>query len=220
MSLSKPRLYYMADPLCGWSYGFAPILERLRQAYSAQVEWVYLAGGMAVGEQAKPMAEVAAHIRASLEPVSGRTGAIFGRAFYEDLLNQAEEMYDSTLPSAAMVYLKHRHPKADWPGFLLALQRGFFLDGLSPSDPALYEQAARAIHVNDEHLFAGMACEGNLVETQAEFDLVRSMDITGFPALVLEQTNGKRHPVVQGYATFERVSSLLERLLAMRLALD
>lgn len=220
MHLSRPRLYYVADPLCAWSYGFAPVLDQLRQHYGAVVEWRFLAGGMAVGEYAKPMCEVAAHIRASLDPLAERTGAAFGKAFYDHLLNDAAAMYDSTLPSAAMVYVKHRYPAIDLPAFLLALQRGFFIDGLAPSAAELYERAARKMAIPVEGFFAGIASEGNLAQTHAEFDFVRSLDVTGFPALVLQQHDGTRHPVQQGYASYERVASLLDRLLALRLSLD
>lgn len=217
---SKPLLYYVADPLCAWSYGFAPVLDQLRQHYGAVVQWRFLAGGMAVGEHAKPMCEVAAHIRASLDPLAERTGAAFGKAFYDSLLSDAAAMYDSTLPSAAMVYVKHRFTTIDWPGFLLTLQRGFFIDGLAPSEPELYEWAARQTGIPVEGFFAGIASDGNLAQTHAEFDFVRSLDVTGFPALVLQQPDGTRHLVQQGYASYERVASLIDRLLALRLSLD
>lgn len=217
---TQPLLYYVADPLCAWSYGFAPVLDQLRQHYAGVVHWSFLAGGMAVGEHAKPMCDVAAHVRSSLDPLAERTGAVFGPAFYDSLLNDAAAVYDSTLPSAAMVYVKHRFPAVDWPAFMLALQRGFFMDGLAPSEPELYERAAQQFDLPVEGFFSGIASEGNLAETHKEFDFVRSLDVTGFPALVLQQADGSRHMVQQGYASYERVASLIDRLLALRLSLD
>ena len=216
----RPILIYVADPLCGWCYGFAPVVEKLKMAYAQQLDWQYLVGGMAVGEHAKPMLEVAAHIRASLQPITERTGAVFSKAFYEKLLSETEAWYDSILPCAAMVYFKNHWKRPVWTDVLAVYHQGIFVDGLAPSSDALLERAAHVAGVPYDGLWEAILAEENQAHLRAEFDASKALNVTAFPGLVLKQTDGTLYPVIEGYASFDRVSALLDRLLAARLSLD
>jgi putative protein-disulfide isomerase len=41
-----PRLYYFADPMCSWCYGFAPVMDKLRKAFGAQFDIRLVMGGL------------------------------------------------------------------------------------------------------------------------------------------------------------------------------
>lgn len=33
-----PRLYYFADPMCSWCYGFAPVIDKIRKVFGTQFD--------------------------------------------------------------------------------------------------------------------------------------------------------------------------------------
>jgi putative protein-disulfide isomerase len=217
---SKPRLYYIADPLCGWSYGFTPIFSKIYEAYKDSVDWEYLVGGMAVGEHAKPMPEVASHMRAAVEAIRERTGAHFGKAFYDSLLNKTDEHYDSAQACAALVYLKNQTTAATWLQILSAIHHGIFVEGLAPNSTELLARATAVAKIPADGLLAAIQSPENLEKLKAEFAKVKQLNVTSFPALVLEQPDGHIYPVIEGYTSYDRTHALLDRLLAARLSLS
>ncbi|HVE60446.1 MAG TPA: hypothetical protein VNA26_01410, partial [Chitinophagaceae bacterium] len=39
-------VYYCYDALCGWCYGFSPVMKKIEQEYKDQVSFDVLSGGM------------------------------------------------------------------------------------------------------------------------------------------------------------------------------
>ena len=40
-------LYYVADPMCSWCWGFQPVLEKVKEAVPEELSPVYIMGGLA-----------------------------------------------------------------------------------------------------------------------------------------------------------------------------
>ena len=73
-----PTLHYIFDPLCGWCYGAAPLVEAARQVPQLQLEWH--AGGMLAGPQAR---HITADWRAHCSSWKARYTQNEGRVFPE-----------------------------------------------------------------------------------------------------------------------------------------
>ena len=57
-----PRLYYFADPMCSWCYGFAPVMDKVRKAFGAQFDIRLVMGGLRPGKLAEPMTPARARL--------------------------------------------------------------------------------------------------------------------------------------------------------------
>ena len=57
MPSSKPKLYYVYDPMCSWCWGYKPIWKEISEAISDEVEIIYVVGGLAPDSDV-PMPEV------------------------------------------------------------------------------------------------------------------------------------------------------------------
>jgi putative protein-disulfide isomerase len=50
--MSAPLLWYFADPMCSWCWGFSPVIETLRDAYRDRMKIALVLGGLRPGETA------------------------------------------------------------------------------------------------------------------------------------------------------------------------
>ena len=55
----KTTVLYVFDPLCGWCYGFSPVMVKLNDNYKENVKFVVISGGMVVGDRIGPLGEKA-----------------------------------------------------------------------------------------------------------------------------------------------------------------
>ena len=76
-------LYYVADPMCSWCWGFQPVLEKVKEALPEELSPVYIMGGLA-RDTDDPMPDVMqAHIQRAWREVAAITGASFNWDFWE-----------------------------------------------------------------------------------------------------------------------------------------
>ena len=68
-------LYYVADPMCSWCWGFQPVLEKVKEALPEELSPVYIMGGLA-RDTDDPMPDaMQAHIQHAWRDVAAITGA-------------------------------------------------------------------------------------------------------------------------------------------------
>ncbi|RUZ74976.1 DsbA family protein [Mesorhizobium sp. M7A.F.Ca.US.006.01.1.1] len=91
--MSNSEVTYLFDPLCGWCYGAAPMLDRL-SATGVRVE--LLPTGLFSGAGARPMDEgFAAHAWANDQRIERLTGQPFTPAYRHNVLNVRGTLLDS-----------------------------------------------------------------------------------------------------------------------------
>ena len=95
-------LHYLHDPLCGWCYGAAPLLEAAREV--ADLRIVLHGGGLFVGASRQQLGEsLRRHILEHDQRIAALTGQPFGEDYREKLLNDATAVLDSAPPLAAVL---------------------------------------------------------------------------------------------------------------------
>ena len=78
MENGKFSIIYVYDALCGWCYGFSPVIKQVFEKYQAQFDFEVISGGMILGERQGPIGEVAAYIKGAYKTVEDTTGVKFG----------------------------------------------------------------------------------------------------------------------------------------------
>lgn len=98
--MATPVLHYLFDPLCGWCYGAAPLVQAARQVARVVPHGIGLMSG------ARRQA-VTPRLRAFVMPHDARiaqlSGQPFGRAYADGLLRDADAVFDSAPPTAAIL---------------------------------------------------------------------------------------------------------------------
>ena len=104
--MDKPTLLYVYDPLCGWCYGFSPVMQRLHETFHEQIQFEVLSGGMVLGDRAGPIGQVAPYISWAYKHVEERCGVKFGADFLEGVLKPGTAIFSSEKPCTALTVFK------------------------------------------------------------------------------------------------------------------
>ena len=206
-----PKILYVYDALCGWSYGFSPVIRQLYNAFSDRITFDVLSGGVAQGSDVKPIAKSCVFIRESYPHVEAVTGIRFGEAFLNGILAEGSMMMRSSDPASAICLFKHYQPHNVLP-FALALQEAFYRDGKNLTEDAVYAELATSFGLNGTTFAQEMKQPEIKAEAEAEFASVEKMGIPGLPALIwVEGHSG--FVLTHGYAPFEELAGAVEQFL-------
>lgn len=208
LALNK-KLIYVFDPLCGWCYGFSPVVKQLYDATKRRAQWDILAGGMVVGERVGPIGRISEFLKQALPRVEGTTGIHFGEAFTTEVLERGTLILSSVEPSRALQAVKALAPDRAM-AYAAGLQKALYEEGRDVTSLGVLGDVAESVRI------VGFELEYMKVETYEqtldEFQLVNQMGITGFPTLV--GVDGEHTRVFsRGWAPFDRVFEGVNRWL-------
>ena len=88
-------LIYVYDALCGWCYGFSPVMQQLHEKYSKEMDFTVLSGGMVTGERVGPIGQVAGYISEAYKTVEAHSGVQFGDGFLNGILKEGKAIFNS-----------------------------------------------------------------------------------------------------------------------------
>ncbi|MBC9914156.1 DsbA family protein [Chitinophaga varians] len=204
------RFIYVYDPLCGWCYGFTPVVMQFQQLHSGAMEFDILSGGMIVGDNRHPFSTMAAYIQREHTNVEEMTGVKFGNAFLEKLL-PSEEMMDSEKPSVALTVFKAYQPE-NAISFAHDMQHALNYDGLSLNLDTTYRKLIRKYSLPEDEFIDRLHNEHLRYETNQEFQLVQNWGITGFPAAILD-TGKQLYLCARGYTPLDRLQQTVDNII-------
>jgi len=207
--MSEKRLVYVHDPLCGWCYGFSPVVKQLHDATRRRARWEILAGGMVLGDRVGPIGRLSEFLKQALPRVEGTTGVRFGEAFTTDVLDRGTLVLSSMEPSRALQAVKILAPDRA-VAFAAGVQKALYEDGLDVTSLGVLGDVAECVRV------VGFEIEYLKTETyektMEEFRRVSEMGVTGFPTL-LGFEEEECHVFSRGWAPFDRVFESVNRWL-------
>jgi len=211
--MAARTLYYVADPMCSWCYGFAPVLEQVRERLADSVALVDVMGGLAADSDEPMPAEVRAYVQAAWDAVERATGATFNRAFWSE-----QTARRSTYPACRAVLAARLQREQAGHEMFVAIQRAYYRQARNPSDLATLVELGSELQPpldteRFEHDLTSAAIERAL---ETEFGLRRMLRVDSFPSLVVAAPRDTDAPriVMRGY---EAAETLLPRLRAAEL---
>jgi putative protein-disulfide isomerase len=202
------RIFYFADPMCSWCWGFSPVIARIVADHSDKAPVRLVVGGLRAGAT-EPMDERAkAAIRSHWKHVHAATGQPFDFGFFD----REGFVYDTGPACRAAVAMRNLAPDQTFP-YLETLQRGFYAEGRDVTDPAVLASLAEQFCAG-AGVFAAVYAAPEVEEaTMADFRLTQALGIAGFPAVVLKDEAGLT-PLTLGYQPFADLGPALEAWLA------
>lgn len=207
---SKPTLIYVYDPLCGWCYGFHPVMEKIKQRFDEQLSIEVKPGGLAVGDRAQTIARGYSFINDALHQVEKTAGVEFGRNF-KLLAEEGSYLYDSMPPCRAQVAVNQIAP-ARALSFAGAMQKALFMDGKNLNKRETYHSVIDELNINKNEFDRNFESEQNREKTLKKFEWCKKMSANGFPTLLLKV--GEEFGVMaRGYRPYDVIESHLHHLL-------
>lgn len=210
----KTEIIYIYDPMCGWCYGFSPIIKKLAQNYKDQFNWSIYSGGMAIGSNAFDISQVSEYISNTLGGVEKTTGIVFGDNFRNNVL-KSDYFYSSLKPAIALTVFKEMD-KENSIDFSSDIQKAFFYEGESLNELNTYLQIIKKYNLSAEdfsHKFLDPIYEAKTYNN--EFRVSQTYGVSGFPA-VIAKTENKINILSRGFQNYEKLSFNIERLIAVK----
>lgn len=208
----RPTLYYVFDPLCGWCYGFSPVLQQVLAQYGASLNVQVVGGGLALGPNRRTMAELRQYVAGSIPRLEQLTGVRFGQPWLQ-LLNTNDTLrMDSEPPCRALGVVKQLAPDKAVP-FAQRLLKAYFVEGNTFQSVDHFQPLCVDVGVDFPSFSAQYTAPGASALAEADFRLAAVLGATGFPTLVWQGADGQRRVIARGYMPFADLDPMLKALL-------
>ena len=211
--MEKPTLVYIYDALCGWCYGFSPVMKRLHETHRDHLNFDVLSGGMVMGNRVGPIGQVAPYIAWAYKQVEERTGVTFGEGFLKGVLEPGTAIFSSEKPGIALTVFKTEQPD-EAVAFAHDLQRAVYFDGLDLQADETYAELVRPYGLDGAGFVEKLNDFRFRQKTYAEFQAVSKLGVTGFPTVLL-LTPEKNYVLSRGYAPFEELDGRVRQALGV-----
>jgi putative protein-disulfide isomerase len=207
------KIIYFYDALCGWCYGFSPVMKRLWENYQDEFKFEVMSSGMIMGDRVGPIGEVAPYIKEAYKTVENRSGVSFGKAFIEGVLEEGTQVFSSELPARAMILFKEQKPKQAI-AFAHHLQDALYYHGMDLNKKETYIQLFNDFELKGEALVKRIDSVEIIAAANAEFVEVSRFGVSGFPT-VIAKVNGQYYALSRGYVDYQQLEAAAKRLLQL-----
>lgn len=205
--MDTPILWYFADPMCSWCWGFSPVIEAVRAQYRERMKIALVLGGLR-HETAPLTATGREEILHHWHAVHERTGQPFR---FEGALPQGF-VYDTEPACRAVAGVGGLDPTLIFPLFK-AIQSAFYAEGRDVTQPGVLTELAVGLGVDAAAFLQTFDSDAARARTQAHFRQARQAGVRGFPALILQQ-DSQLHPVSNGCQPLGTVCAAIDGYLS------
>jgi putative protein-disulfide isomerase len=211
----QPVIYYCYDAYCGWCYGFSPVIKKIEAEFKHLLSFEVLSGGMIPSENARPISTMAGYIAEAHKRVEELSGVKFGEDFLWHIYHPQESdwVFHSEKSAIALCIVKELFPLQQ-VSFASDLQYSLNYEGRDLTDDEAYRHLLVKYKLDADDFFQKLNSEDYKEKALYEFSLCRQLQVTGFPAVLLQTAETKFYLVARGYTSFEDVSTRLKNILA------
>ena len=208
--MEKPTLIYSYDPLCGWCFGFHPVMEKLSKRFGDQLNIEVLPGGLAIDENAESIGEGYNYIRSALVQVEERTGVKFGDSF-KRMAEQGTYYYDSEPPCRVLNTIIQLAPEYSLE-FAGVLQKSLFVDGKNLNEWSTFQDLIQEYPISPRKAEALYTSRELKKSTREKFQWARKNNASSFPTLLLN-IGDELAVLSRGYRPYEILESHIHHLI-------
>ena len=211
----QPTVYYCYDAYCGWCYGFTKVITRIAEIYKDRLAFEVLSGGMILPEEPRHFAPMAKYIQTAYKRVEELTGIKFGEDFLWHVFHPDETDWfpDSTKPAIALCIFKEYYP--DKAVFIASdLQYALNFEGRDLTDDEAYRHLLHKYQIPEEDFYSKLKSEEYREKAYYEFALVKQLQVTGFPCVLMQVTDSKFYLLASGFTDYETLKSRIDKVLA------
>lgn len=203
-SLQAATLYYVADPMCAWCWGFRAAFEGVEARLHEGVRVRLVMGGLAP-DSAQPMDEgTRGYVQSAWHAVASRSGASFNHDFWELCAPRR-----STWPACRAVLAAEALQPGAGRRMFAGIQRAYYTEARNPSDVQTLAAIALEVGVREQDFVARIDAPEARQALERDLELRDSFGISGYPSVALEQ-DGQLSVLTRGYisrAEFQAIAS-------------
>lgn len=207
-------IYYCYDAYCGWCYGFSPVISKLAETYKDKIHFEVLSGGMILPEEPRHISVTAGYIANAYKVVEERTGIKFGEDWLWHILNPNDSDWfpDSLKPAIALCIFKEYYPDQQVK-FASDLQYALHMEGRDLTDNEAYRHLLEKYKIPAEDFYTKLKSDTYKEKAQYEFALCKQLQVTGFPAVLMQVAESKFYLLSRGYSDYDSLQMRLEAVM-------
>ena len=201
-------LWYFADPMCSWCWGFAPVMTAIKETYSDRFRIALVLGGLRPGTNEPVTSQFRDEILHHWRDVQRMTGQPFA---FEGAMTDGF-VYDTEPASRAVITVSEFDPETTFPYFK-SVQAAFYAQGRDITQAHTLATLAEPYGVKPQQFLERFNSEEARTRTLKHFEVTRQSGVRGFPTAVLQNESGHRL-LTNGYRPFEELRPQIEAWLA------
>jgi len=210
----QPVIYYCYDAYCGWCYGFSPVIKKIASEYQDRFAFEVLSGGMIPAEDPRPIASMARFIKEGYRRVEELTGIKFGEDYLWHIFNpdKSDWFPHSEKAAIALCIFKEQYPEQQVQ-FATDLQYALHYEGRDLTDDESYRLLLEKYAIPAADFYQKLHSADYKEKARYEFSLCKQLQVTGFPAVLLQTSETKFYLVARGYSSYENVKARLDNII-------
>ncbi len=212
--MQKPILIYCYDAYCGWCYGFSPIIKKIAEEYSFQLDVEVLSGGMMIGENKMPIEKIGPYIQGAYKRVEEVTGIKFGDDFLWHTANpdKSDWVMNSEKPAIALCILKEIYPERQLE-FAGDLQYALNYEGRDLDDDEAYKHLLEKYTISEDDFYTKLKSDEYKEKAYYEFALCKQLNVDSYPQVLIQLHSNKFYLITKSFSTYEEVKKGIEKAL-------
>ena len=189
-------------------------MKKIAEAYKDEFEIEVLSGGMLIGEQVQPISKIAPYIQSAYKRVEELTGIKFGEDFLWHINNpeQSDWRMNSEKPAIALCIFKEYYPFRQLE-FASELQYALNYEGRDLDDNEAYRHLLEKYSIQPETFYEKLQSDEYKEQAYYEFELCKQLQVSGFPALLVQLNESKFYLLARGYTAYEELQERIENIL-------
>lgn len=205
--MQRDVLYYIADPMCSWCWGFSPVLESVSGVLPVEIPIRYVMGGLARDSEEPMSVETRSYVQSQWRLVAEQTGAEFNWDFWKNC-----EPRRSTYPACRAVIAAGMQRPEGTEAMFNAIQRAYYLEARNPSNAETLAQLAGEAGLDADRFRVDLVSNHTDELLHKDFELRRSLHADKFPTMILDHDENQFW-LAYGYEEEELVVDLLSSAL-------
>ena len=207
-------LIYCYDAYCGWCYGFSEVMKKVNSEYKNKLEIEVLSGGMILPDEPVHIGATAGYIKSAYKNVEELTGIKFGDDYLWHINHpdQSDWYPHSEKPAIALCIFKEYFPDQQVI-FAADLQYALHYEGRDLTDDEAYRHLLEKYNLPAEEFYEKLDDEEYKEKAKYEFALCKQLQVTGFPALLMQLSETKFYLLARGYTDFETLNERIINVL-------
>jgi len=206
--LREPILWYFADPMCSWCWGFSPVITRIKKAYADKIKISLNLGGLRPGTTEAMSTELREEILHHWHEVHRLSGQPF---LFENAMPEGF-IYDTEPASRAVLSFGKLQPH-NTLDYFSAIQSAFYTQGRDVTQTSVLLELAEPYSIDSQAFQTLFDSDEYRALTHEHFKRSRQAGVQGFPTLIWQQ--GKQtETLCRGYRSWEDMQAMLDQRLA------
>lgn len=204
------EIIYVYDPLCGWCYGFGPVISKMEKDYADRATFRIVSGGMILGDRVQPIGHMSQYILNTIPRLEELSGQKFGEP-YKAVLREGTARFSSEKPSIALEAFK-MIDSLHAIDFAHEMQQQMFVKGKSYEDDSTYLELLKKYQISDSLFLENLRGAESKARAYKGFEFSSALGISGFPS-VIGKKNGQYYLLSNGFQKEKELSQTIKNFL-------